>query len=56
MQQSRFDPMDEIDGSIIVLDVFDIDEYSLNPRKKANSQRAEIKASMKGLCCTKPVR
>ncbi|MEF8690748.1 UNVERIFIED_CONTAM: hypothetical protein NO986_25355, partial [Comamonas sp. A-3] len=44
---TSFDPMDEIDGSIIVLDVFDIDEYSLNPRKKANSQRAEIKASMK---------
>ncbi|WP_341679541.1 hypothetical protein [Comamonas thiooxydans] len=44
---TSFDPMDEIDGSIIVLDVFDIDEYSLNPRKKVNSQRAEIKASMK---------
>lgn len=44
---TSFDPMDEIDGSIIILDVFDIDEYSLNPRKKANSQRAEIKASMK---------
>lgn len=43
----NYDPMDEIDGSIITLDIDDIDEYSLNPRTKPNPNRADIKASMK---------
>lgn len=42
-----FDPMDEIDGSIIILNIDDIDEYSLNPRTKINPNRADIKSSMK---------
>lgn len=43
---NAIDPMDEVDGSITVLDIFEIDEYSLNPRTKINPNRADIKASM----------
>lgn len=40
------DPMEEIDGSLTILSINDIDAYKYNPRTKPNPKRAEIKASM----------
>lgn len=43
---SDLNPMDEVDGSIVVLSIHDIDPYKYNPRTKPNPKRSEIKASM----------
>ena len=40
------DPMEELDGSVAILSIHDIDAYKYNPRTKPNPKRAEIKASM----------
>lgn len=41
------DPLEEIDGSVTILDIKNIDPYKYNPRTKPNPARAELKASIK---------
>lgn len=45
--ESNYDPMDEADGAVTILDIDDIDPYKYNPRTRPNPARANIKASMK---------
>ncbi|WP_157836620.1 hypothetical protein [Paracidovorax oryzae] len=44
---ANLDPLEEVDGSLTILSINEIDPYKYNPRTKPNPARANLKASMK---------